>query len=88
MTVSGPSANQKCIFPFVFGGTTNIKCAHDADGFWCSTKVDSNGNHIGGEGNWGICGPSCFKGKDIQSNVKEYRIYWVILYFTASIILN
>ena len=26
---------------------------------WCSTKVDSNNRHIGGEGNWGYCDDNC-----------------------------
>ena len=57
----------------MFNGITYNECAHDADGFWCSTKLDSNGNHIGGQGYWGMCGPNCFKvskGKDNQINVK------------------
>ena len=27
--------------------------------FWCSTKVDNNLEHVGGEGNWGFCRQSC-----------------------------
>ena len=27
--------------------------------FWCSTKVDDNLEHIGGQGNWGFCRQSC-----------------------------
>ena len=31
---------------------------------WCSTLVDDSGTHIGeGAGNWGHCGPDCFRGK-------------------------
>ena len=52
----------------MFNGITYNECAHDADGFWCSTKVDSNGNHIGEQGYWGLCGPNCVKDKDNQSN--------------------
>ena len=69
--MSGPSSNNTCIFPFVFNDKTYNECARDADGFWCSTKVDSNGNHIGAQGNWGICGPTCFKDKGNQSYVKN-----------------
>jgi len=65
-TESGPSTNHTCIFPFVFNGKIYNGCAHDADGFWCSTNVDSNGTHIGELGNWGICGPNCFDGIDKQ----------------------
>ena len=28
---------------------------------WCSTEVDSRGNHVGGQGKWGNCGPTCPK---------------------------
>ena len=27
--------------------------------FWCSTKVDSEGNHVDGEGEYGFCSPEC-----------------------------
>ena len=27
--------------------------------YWCSTKVDDELEHIGGQGNWGFCRPSC-----------------------------
>ena len=26
---------------------------------WCSTKVDDNGTHIGGQGKWGYCDSKC-----------------------------
>ena len=26
---------------------------------WCSTRTDSKGNHVDGEGAWGICSSSC-----------------------------
>jgi len=26
---------------------------------WCSTKVDSTGTHINGEGNYGFCSSTC-----------------------------
>ena len=29
------------------------------DRSWCSTKVDSRGVHVGGNGNWGICADNC-----------------------------
>ena len=40
-------------FENVFCGTY-IYCR-----FWCSTKVDNNLEHIGGQGNWGFCRQSC-----------------------------
>ena len=27
--------------------------------YWCSTKVDNELEHIGGQGNWGFCRQSC-----------------------------
>ena len=74
-TVSGPSSNHRCIFPFVLNNVTYNNCALDTEGFWCSTKVDSSGNHIGKQGNWGICGQRCFTGKDNESNSKKLVLH-------------
>ena len=63
-TVGGPSANQPCIFPFKWSGKTYNSCPVDPDDSnetWCSTKTDSDGNHITGQGLWGLCGPKCKK---------------------------
>ena len=27
--------------------------------YWCSTKVDNELEHVGGQGNWGFCRQSC-----------------------------
>ena len=38
-------------------GCTSID---DPDGrYWCSTKIDANGTHIGGKGYWGYCKKGC-----------------------------
>jgi len=60
-TNGGDSPNVPCIFPFRFNGVTYNQCALDSDGYWCSTKVNSSGEHIGGQGNWGTCSESCPK---------------------------
>ena len=63
-TVGGPSANQPCVFPFKWSGKTYTSCPvdpDDSDETWCSTKTDSEGNHITGQGLWGQCGPKCKK---------------------------
>lgn len=53
-TVSGVS----CIIPFTFKGTTYNTCTMaEDDKAWCSTKVDSEGGHVGGQ--WGYCGEQC-----------------------------
>ena len=73
-TVGGASPNVDCVFPFAFDNKVHYSCIYDSstDGHpWCSTKVDSKGCHIGGQGNWGICGPNCFKGIDDQSYKKS-----------------
>ena len=63
MTISGADPNKPCIFPFKFDGQTWNTCTNvdDPSGpYWCSTKVDDQGNHIGGQGNWGNCdGSKC-----------------------------
>ena len=59
ITNGGPSPYVPCIFPFTFDGITYNQCALDTDGYWCSTKVDSSGEHI--EGHWGSCDENCPK---------------------------
>ena len=61
-TIGGGSPNTKCVFPFKIKGKIYNACTDysSTDGaFWCSTKVDSNGNHISGQKLWGVCGPNC-----------------------------
>ena len=61
-TKSGPSSNQPCIFPFTWKDEKYNGCPIDpvdSSQRWCSTKVDSNGNHITGQGNWGHCDSKC-----------------------------
>ena len=61
-TNDGPQKNASCILPFKFKGKLKSNCINDQDPdgrFWCSTKVDNDLNHIGGQGNWGYCGSSC-----------------------------
>merc|ERR1712107_656751 len=54
-----------CVFPFTYGGTTFSGCAEWVYGgehqgkLWCSTKVDSTGTHVNGEGNYGFCSSTC-----------------------------
>ena len=59
----GPAIGKKCIFPFTWQGNTYNSCAYDpaqGDEYpWCSTKVDSNGNHVSGQSQWGKCSPGC-----------------------------
>jgi len=66
-TDSGPKINHRCIFPFVFDGKTYKTCVYDMLGpghldIWCPTKVDSKGNYIEGQDNWGFCGSACLTG--------------------------
>ena len=63
-TVSGPSSGENCVLPFKFNGVFHMACttngneAHE-ERPWCSTKVTEIGEHIEGQGNWGLCGPKC-----------------------------
>ena len=63
MTDGGADPNKPCIFPLKFNGGTHYACIWDpmdsSAAAWCSTKVDDQGNHIGGQGNWGNCGSDC-----------------------------
>ena len=50
------------MFPFTYKGVTYYSCTavDEADGLdWCSTKVDSAGVHVTGEGGWAHCAPHC-----------------------------
>lgn len=61
-TNDSPSKNALCVFPFKFYGVLKNTCINDTDPvgkYWCSTKVDENLEHIGGQGNWGFCRKSC-----------------------------
>lgn len=56
MVTAGDNQLHPCIFPFTYAGVVHNACTLAADTQpWCSTKVDSSGVHIGGEGNWGYC---------------------------------
>ena len=64
LTMSGPSSGMKCIFPFTWRGETYDACTREASTAsngdpWCSTKVDDDGVHISGQGNWGGCSQAC-----------------------------
>ncbi len=69
-TRSSPQPNARCRFPFKYKGITRYGCIdeQDPDGrFWCSTQVDSNGNHVTGKGFWGYCRTECLVSDPFQS---------------------
>lgn len=58
----GPAEFKRCVFPFVFKGTSYNGCTtqDDPDGLeWCSVKTDARGHHITGQGYWGYCNLGC-----------------------------
>ena len=58
VAVNGPQQNSPCIFPFKYKGKDYEACTDfEHTQYWCSTKVDTNGNHI--DGQWGDCGVLC-----------------------------
>ena len=62
MTVGGGDTGANCVFPFMFKGKSYSGCTlADADDGkpWCSTLVDAQGVHVGGQGKWGHCGQQC-----------------------------
>ena len=79
ITVSGPDAGKPCSLPFEFQEVRYLECTNVVDQsrkFWCSTKTDSLGVHVDGEGNWGYCDPRCNFGsvnwpKDYDSGPTE-----------------
>merc|ERR1711970_1069364 len=74
-TVSGPDTGSQCVFPFTFSGSTYQSCAdwtyggENTGSKWCSTKVDSQGVHVNGEGNYGFCGASCDLSVDLVQQI-------------------
>jgi len=69
-TIGGPNAGLPCKFPFKFRGDTKKGCILDSDPenkYWCSTKVDKEGNHIPNEGNWAHCSDGCPKDDSVSS---------------------
>merc|ERR550534_3339027 len=74
-TVSGPDTASQCVFPFTFGGVTHQSCADwiyggvNAGSKWCSTKVDVDGVHVNGEGNYGFCGAACDLSVDLVQQI-------------------
>ena len=57
----GNNPSKPCKFPFKLNnGNVHDSCTTDQDTegkLWCSTKVDSNGDHV--RGHWGHCGENC-----------------------------
>ena len=69
------SRGKPCIFPFkayidkekrTFHGCTMELCGENCSRYWCSTKVDDNGIHISGGGNWGYCNTKCSNDEDLN----------------------
>ena len=55
---------EKCQFPFIYKGEKYEACPPDPEDpseYWCSTRTNADGEHIGGGGHYGFCGDSCPK---------------------------
>jgi len=53
---------KQCQFPFKHKGVLYYGCPPDpveVGEHWCSTKVDAQGNHITGKGQFGLCNNKC-----------------------------
>ena len=61
-TTGGGTTGALCALPFIYKNKKYNGCTlTDADNNkpWCSTRVDGNGKHIGGQGLWGHCSSRC-----------------------------
>jgi len=73
--IEGPAQGQECVFPFVWGGRRFTSCTQWTYGgqhqgkLWCSTRTDSQGRHINGQGNFGFCSRSCDSSSSNVNNV-------------------
>jgi len=85
-TNGGANSGANCVFPFTFRGVTYDGCTTVADDqLWCSTLTDSDGVHIGGQGNWGYCSSDCpsfcdeegyFESRGECVCSEKSRVYW------------
>jgi len=58
---------KACVFPFRHKNVTYAGCTDDRDPdekYWCSTEVDSQGEHLGGKKAWGYCPQDCPRASD------------------------
>ena len=58
----GPQKQVPCVFPFRWYGRLHTGCtwiSEENNKQWCSTKVDSKGDHVIGAEQWGYCGAHC-----------------------------
>jgi len=65
------SQGKFCQFPFTFLGSVRTGCISDTDPdgrLWCSTKLDSAGQHVGQAGHWGYCPPSCSDAETVKQS--------------------
>jgi len=73
--ISGPGAGLACVFPFRWSGRNYTSCTEwiwagqNLGNLWCSTKTDSSGSHVNGEGNYGFCPLSCSTDKTNVSGI-------------------
>ena len=61
-TIGGPAQGLSCVFPFIFKGLQREGCITESDPegkTWCSTGVDSDGNHIANGKLWAHCSDEC-----------------------------
>ena len=60
-TPDGPQVEVPCVFPFIYKGKEYNECTFQKGDVkaWCSTKVDGNGKHVGGQRQWGYCEKEC-----------------------------
>ena len=57
-------------------------CPEDPDDktkTWCSTKVDSGGNHVIKQGEWGHCAPECNKNNPFNSQEKGITSFFKLI---------
>merc|ERR1712227_276097 len=95
-TTGGGRKGVNCVFPFTYRDVKYTGCTlEDADDGkpWCSTKTDANGQHVGGQGQWGHCASNCktdsgnsnaqqtvhvnVQGSNSLSNTKLSQIPWL-----------
>ena len=85
---------KPCSFPFIINGISRNVCLPlPSGGSWCSINTDENSNHIAGDENWELCGPSCpvlpslhkpYSAEEVNSGIKTNSKFYLFPFYHKS----
>ena len=77
-TPDSKDPGAKCVFPFKYKGKTYTGCPPvlgNPGRTWCSTKTDSDGNHVSGGANFGFCSSHCKTNAEMGKSKQKIDFY-------------